>query len=129
MIVVCYAATWATFKPELEINKKIHPEKYSYISVDWTFWPPFPPPPPPPFFLPQRKKYLAPKNFLPFQNCCFRKFIFENCIFKILFSKNSNFISFIYSSSESSEELSKSSIICLTSFFLIYVHSFKKTFE
>ena len=45
---------------------------------------------------------------------------------KIVFSKNSNFISLIYSSSESSWELSKSLIICLTTFFSIYLHSFKK---
>ena len=60
-------------------------------------------------------------------------------IFKIVPSKNTfsetapskninfNFISLIYSSSEPSEELSKSSIICLTTFFSIYLHSFKKT--
>ena len=45
-------------------------------------------------------------------------------------SKHINFISSIHSSSESSkssEELFMSSIICLTTFLSMYLHSFKKT--
>ena len=48
---------------------------------------------------------------IPFQSCSLK-----NYIFKIIFSKNINFITLIYTSSESSGELSKSSIICLTTF-------------
>ena len=62
-----------------------------------------------------------------FQNCSLKKYIFENYVFKIVFSKNINFIALIYSSSESSEELSNSSIKCLTTFFLMYLHSFKNS--
>ena len=50
-----------------------------------------------------------------FQICSLKKWIFENYIFKIVFSKNINFISLIYSSSESSESSerhSKSPITC-----------------
>ena len=49
---------------------------------------------------------------------------------KIVFSKNMNFVSLTYSSSEtskSSEELL--SKICVTTFFLIYLHSYKMTCE
>ena len=52
-----YAATWAAFKPKLEKNKKIYPEKNSYISGNRTF-------------LPQKKlnknflKFLAAKNLI-----------------------------------------------------------------
>ena len=58
------------------------------------------------------------------------KIHFQNCSLKIVFCKNINFISLIYSlseSSESSDELSKTSVIRLTTFFLIYLHSFKNT--
>ena len=48
---------------------------------------------------------------IPFQSCSLK-----NYIFKIIFSKNINFITLIYTSSESSGGLSKSSIICLTTF-------------
>ena len=77
-----------------------------------------------------RPRLVTSKNTLPrvliqklilrktFSKCSLKKSIFQNYIFKIVFSKNINFISVIYSSSESSEELSKSSIICLTNFFL-----------
>ena len=41
----------------------------------------------------------------------------QNTFSKIVFPKNINFTSLIYSSSESSEELSKSSVICLNYFF------------
>ena len=54
----------------------------------------------------------------------------KNAFLKIVFFKNINFISLIYSwseLSESSEELSESSVICLTTFFSIYLHSFKNT--
>ena len=66
------------------------------------------------------------------------KYIFKiaplkNTFSKTVFSKNINFVALIYSSSESLEsselpvELSKSSIICLTTF-LIYLYSSKNTF-
>ena len=58
------------------------------------------------------------------------KLLSLKCIFKNCFFKNINFISLIYSwseLSESSEELSESSVICLTTFFSIYLHSFKNT--
>ena len=53
---------------------------------------------------------------------------------KIDFSKNINFMFLIYSSaaswefSESSDELSKTSVICLTTFLSIYLHFLQKTF-
>ena len=68
--------------------------------------------------LPQ--KIYFQKTYL--QNCCLKKNIIENYIFKIVLSKNINFISWIYSLSESSElseELSKSSIICLAWDFIL----------
>ena len=77
------------------------------------------------------------------QNCSLKKYFFkkqkhlqkvyfEKNIFKIDFSKNINLIALIYSSSYSSdlsvEEISlKSSCISRTTFFSIYLHSFKKT--
>ena len=64
---------------------------------------------------------------IQFQNCSITKYIFENYIFKILVSKNINFVALIYSSSESSQELSKSSIICLITFFLNVSTLFQNT--
>ena len=55
---------------------------------------------------------------------------FQNCSLKIVFSKKVIFIALIYSSSEeseSSEEICKSSIICLITFFSMHLHSFKNT--
>ena len=63
------------------------------------------------------KKLILGKTH--FQNCSLKNCISKKYIFKIVFSKNSNFKSLIYSStesSESSEVLSKSLIICLTTF-------------
>ena len=54
-------------------------------------------------------------------------FTFGEKINKTVFSKNINFIALIYSSSELSEELSKSSTICLITFFLMYLHAFKNS--
>ena len=57
----------------------------------------------------------------------------KNSYSKIVFCTAINFISWIYSSSKSSEptasleEISKSSIKYLTTFFSICLHSFKKT--
>ena len=61
--------------------------------------------------------------------CIFEIVPSKNTFSKIVFSENINFISLIYSSSESSEssgsseELSESSLICLSTFFTIYLHS------
>ena len=78
-------------------------------------------------------------KFLPqkihFQNSSLTKYFFKIAPskkkdFEIAFSKNINRITLIYSSSESSEsseELSKSSIICLITFFFMYLHSFRNT--
>ena len=74
----------------------------------------------------------------PSKNTFFKKLLFQNYslkggilkkyIFEIAFSKNINLIASIYSStefSESSEELSKSSIICLIISLSMYLHSLK----
>ena len=78
----------------------------------------------------QKMELSSPKNFrrnwilkqpLLFTGC-YPKYIFKiapsiNTFSKIILSKKINFVSLIYSSSESSEELSKSSTMCLTTFF------------
>ena len=58
----------------------------------------------------------------------FSKLLPQKLHFRKLFSlKTLTSIYLIYFSSESSEELSKSSIICVITFFSMYLHSFKNT--
>ena len=67
------------------------------------------------------KKYIFSK--LLYQNYSLKEDIFKKCICEIAFVKNINHIALIYFSSESSQssdEFSKSSIICV-----MYLHSFK----
>ena len=99
--------------------------------------PPSPSPPPSP---PQKKQLnktsLGETGRL--SNLCYllaaqaSRIHFQNCSLKIHIRKLLSFktLSLIYSlseSSESSEELSKKSITCLTTFFSMYLNSFKKT--
>ena len=68
---------------------------------------------------------ITPSKSTFFPNCSLKE-----DIFKIAFSRNIFLIDLIYSSSESPkplEELSKSSIICLITFLLMYLYSFKNT--
>ena len=83
-------------------KKKKSTQKNSYISGNRTF-------------LPQRK---ITKTFLKFLLLKHPEYIFKIALSKIVFSKNINFIT-LSGSSESSKELSKSSI-CLLTFFLMF---------
>ena len=60
-----------------------------------------------------------------------QKIHFRKLHFQSSFIKKFNFVILIHSKelseSKSSEELSKSSIVCLTTFFLKYLHYFEKT--
>ena len=79
-------------------------------------------------FLSLKKKKKKKKiQKMHFQSCFLTKY--EKYIFKNIFSECINFIVLIYSSSESLGKLSKPLIICLTTFFLMYLHSFKNTFR
>ena len=78
-----------------------------------------PPPPLPSPPLPKRKLFLIKIHF--------SKYLPQKIHFQNVFLKKFNFAALIKSESESSEELSKSSLICLTTFFLIYLHYFEKT--
>ena len=74
----------------------------------------------------QREKLLLIKrvaNLSISQN--FSKLLLQKIHFRKLFSLKT--LPLIYSSSESSEKLSKSSIIFVTIFIPIYLHSFEKT--
>ena len=75
------------------------------------------------------------KNYIS-KTTLFKIYIFkiapQKNILKTAFSKNVNFMTLIYSSSDSSdssseEESLKLSLTCLTTFFSIYLYSFKFT--
>ena len=74
--VVIYAATWATFKPNLDKIKKIQPEKKFLYFRKWNF------------LLTFDKAPLGDTGCLSsllelrrihFRNCSLKKYIFKNC--------------------------------------------------
>ena len=91
---------------------KIIFSKITFLKISWS---------------PSKKRKKKKIQKMHFQSCFLTKY--EKYIFKNIFSECINFIVLIYSSSESLGKLSKPLIICLTTFFLMYLHSFKNTFR
>ena len=71
---------------------------------------------------PSKNAFSKLLSKLLFQNCSLNEYIFEIALWKII-----SLIALVYSSSESEEKSLKFSLICLITFFSMYLHSFKNT--
>ena len=78
----------------------------------------------------KKRKKMVP-NKKTFSKLLPQKIHFRKLHFQSFFIKKFNFVILIHSKelseSKSSKELSTSSIVCLTTFFLMYLHYFEKT--